>query len=80
MVSVMCDSVDQKLLALPPSAKLVFVVLEEEGPLTQKQIIEKTLLSPRTARYALTLLEEIGRVSEDIHFADARQSIYEITK
>ncbi|RJT07580.1 MarR family transcriptional regulator [Halococcus sp. IIIV-5B] len=76
----MCDDVDQELLDLPPSAKLVFVVLEEEGPLTQKQIIKNTLLSPRTARYALTLLEEIGRVSADIHFADARQSIYETTR
>jgi predicted transcriptional regulator len=74
----MSKEATQKLLDLPPSAKLVFTVLEHEEPLTQKQIAEETLLSPRTVRYALTQLKEIGMISEDIHFADARQSIYEI--
>ncbi|MGN8219657.1 MarR family transcriptional regulator (plasmid) [Halococcus morrhuae DSM 1307] len=69
-------SADQKLLDLPPSAKLVFIVLEHEEPLTQKQIGEETLLPLRTVRYALTQLEEIGEVSESIYFADARQKIY----
>jgi len=64
---------------LPPSAKLVLKVLEYRGSLTQKQIIEESMLSARTVRYALERLEEIGVVTEDIYFADARQSLYEVT-
>jgi predicted transcriptional regulator len=63
---------------LPPSAKLVFKVLEYDGPLTQKQIVEQSMLSARTVRYALERLQEIDAVSEDVYFADARQSLYEI--
>ncbi|QSG03710.1 winged helix-turn-helix domain-containing protein [Natranaeroarchaeum sulfidigenes] len=63
---------------LPPSAKLVFKVLEYDGPLTQKQIVEESMLSARTVRYALERLEDIGIVDEDVYFADARQSLYEI--
>ena len=63
---------------LPPSAKLVFKVLEYNGSLTQKQIVEESMLSARTVRYALERLEDIGVVDEDIYFADARQSLYEI--
>lgn len=63
---------------LPPSAKLVFKVLEYNGSLTQKQIVEESMLSARTVRYALERLEEIDVVTEDIYFADARQSLYEI--
>ncbi|MFC3957424.1 winged helix-turn-helix domain-containing protein [Halovivax cerinus] len=62
----------------PPSAKLVFKVLEYDGPLTQKQIVEESMLSARTVRYALERLEEIGLVDEDIYFADARQSLYRL--
>lgn len=75
----MSDVVNQKLLDLPPSAKLVFRVLEYEGPLTQKQIVEESLLSSRTVRYALIRLKKVETIDEDIHFADARQSIYKIT-
>ncbi|WP_135827820.1 helix-turn-helix transcriptional regulator [Halorussus halobius] len=63
---------------LPPSAKLVFKVLEYKGALTQKQIVEESMLSARTVRYALERLEELGVVEEDIYFADARQNLYEI--
>jgi predicted transcriptional regulator len=63
---------------LPPSAKLVFKVLEYDGPLTQKGIVEESMLSARTVRYALERLDEIGVVEEDVYFADARQNLYEI--
>ena len=36
------------------------------------------MLSARTVRYALERLEEIDAVDEDVYFADARQSLYEI--
>ena len=64
---------------LPPSAKLVYKVLEYNGPLTQKGIVEESMLSARTVRYALERLDDIGVVEEDVYFADARQNLYEIT-
>jgi DNA-binding MarR family transcriptional regulator len=70
---------DSVLEDLPPSAKLVFKVLEYDGPLTQKRIVEETMLSARTVRYALERLEDRGVVEEDIYFADARQSLYQLT-
>lgn len=64
---------------LPPSAKLVYKVLEYNGPLTQKGIVQESMLSARTVRYALERLDEIGVIEEDVYFADARQNLYEIT-
>ena len=64
---------------LPPSAKLVYKVLEYNGGMTQKGIVEESMLSARTVRYALERLEEIDAISEDVYFADARQNLYEIT-
>ncbi|MBP1922314.1 putative transcriptional regulator [Halorubrum alkaliphilum] len=64
---------------LPPSAKLVFKVLEYNGALTQKGIVEESMLSARTVRYALERLEGIDVVDEDVYFADARQSLYKLT-
>ncbi|WP_247002944.1 winged helix-turn-helix transcriptional regulator [Halosolutus gelatinilyticus] len=74
----MVETDGEEIEDLPPSAKLVFKVLEYDGPLTQKQIVEESMLSARTVRYALERLEEIGIVDEDIYFADARQSLYRI--
>lgn len=70
---------EEPLSALPPSAKLVFKVLEYNGGLTQKQIVEESMLSARTVRYALERLGDIGAVEEDVYFADARQNLYELT-
>ncbi|MGM0590359.1 MAG: winged helix-turn-helix transcriptional regulator [Halobacteriota archaeon] len=74
------DGTDEEGLEdLPPSAKLVFKVLEYNGPLTQKGIVEESMLSARTVRYALERLEDIGIVDEDVYFADARQNLYQLT-
>jgi DNA-binding MarR family transcriptional regulator len=70
------DNIDD----LPPSAKLVFKVLEYDGPLTQKGIVEESMLSARTVRYALERLERINVVDEDVYFADARQNLYQLTE
>lgn len=75
----MAGTDDETLDDLPPSAKLVFKVLEYKGTLTQKGIVEESMLSARTVRYALERLEGIGLVEEDVYFADARQNIYELT-
>ncbi len=75
----MSDSDGEQLPDLPPSAKLVYKVLEYNGPMTQKGIVEESMLSARTVRYALERLEDIDIVSEDVYFADARQNLYEIS-
>jgi DNA-binding MarR family transcriptional regulator len=64
---------------MPPSAKLVAKVLEYNGTLTQSQLAEETLLPPRTVRYALSRLEEVGVVDSRFSFADARKRIYTLT-
>ncbi|MEF8831824.1 MAG: winged helix-turn-helix domain-containing protein [Halobacteriales archaeon] len=75
----MAQATQEEIEDMPPSAKLVLKVLEYKGALTQKEIIEESMLSARTVRYALERLEEIGVVEEDFYFADARQNLYEVT-
>ncbi|GGN08562.1 MarR family transcriptional regulator [Halarchaeum nitratireducens] len=70
---------DQTAKRLPPSAKLVLKVLEHEGALTQKDIIERTRLSQRTAREALERLQENDVVEKEMYIPDARQDLYSLT-
>jgi transcription initiation factor IIE alpha subunit len=65
---------------LPPSAKLVYKVLESNGLLTQKDLIRETALPSRTVRYALNRLKEEKFLVERYYFMDARQSLYGLTK
>lgn len=58
------------------STKLVFTVLDEEGPLTQQQIIDRTLLPPRTTRYAVSELKEAALIEEDLYIPDVRKTLY----
>lgn len=76
----MTESDEEEIADLPPSAKLVYKVLEYNGPLTQKGIVQESMLSARTVRYALERLDEIGVIDEDVYFADARQNLYEISE
>lgn len=69
-----------RLSDLPPSAKLVFVTLKRHGSLTQREIREESLLVARTARYALSRLEEEGLVEKEISFKDARQRVYSLSE
>jgi DNA-binding MarR family transcriptional regulator len=64
---------------LPPSAKLVAKVLEYQETLTQSQLAEETLLPPRTVRYALNRLEEVGVVESRFSFSDARKRLYSLS-
>jgi len=61
---------------LPPSAKLVYKVLETNGQLTQKDLIRETSLPSRTVRYALNRLRTEEILIEHYYFTDARQSLY----
>jgi DNA-binding MarR family transcriptional regulator len=68
----------QQLGPLPPSAKLVYKVLESDGRLTQKDLAERTALPPRTVRYAIGRLKEKNLLVERFSFVDARQSLYSL--
>lgn len=63
---------------LPPSAKLVYKALEWNGKLTQKGIVEETMLSARTVRYGLNRLKKAEIVTEEFYIPDARQNIYSL--
>jgi len=71
-------STDDIVQDLPPSAKLVLKVLEYNGGLTQKQIVENSRLSQRTVRDALDRLQEADVVEKDIYIPDARQNLYRL--
>lgn len=64
---------------MPPSAKLVFKVLEYRGQLSQREIIEETMLPARTVRYALSLLMSEGLVKKKLSLRDSRQGLYHVT-
>jgi len=64
---------------VPPSAKLVYKVLEYNGDLTQKEIVERSMLSQRTVRDALARLREVDVVAEEVYIPDARQNLYRLT-
>ncbi|MFB6071468.1 MAG: MarR family transcriptional regulator [Halobacterium sp.] len=70
---------DELVQDLPPSAKLVLKVLEYNGGLTQKQIVENSRLSQRTVRDALDRLQDAGVVEKDIYIPDARQNLYRLS-
>ena len=70
----------EELLSMPPSSKLLLKTLEYEGAMTQKKLVNKTLLPDRTVRLALSHLLKKGYVKRKVSIRDARQKIYEITK
>lgn len=65
-----------RLIDLPPSAKLVYKVLEGDSPLTQSEIADRTRLSKRTTRHALSQLTEERIVDEEVYIPDARKRLY----
>ena len=75
----MTDSLQSTLSELPPSAKLVYKTLEYEGPLTQGQLAEQSLLPARTVRYALSTLEDENVVDEELYIQDARKRLYSLS-
>ena len=63
---------------LPPSSKRIMNLLEEDGEMTHKELVNKSHLAPRTVRYALKKLKENKLVQEKFNFRDARQIIYQL--
>ena len=67
-----------KLKNMPASAKLIYKILATEGNMTQKELINASLLPERTARYALDILIKNNLITSQPHFIDARQTVYVI--
>jgi len=67
-----------KIEGFSPSMKLVLNILENHGPLTQKEITNVTRLPTRTVRYALNRLKHEAILEEREYFQDARQCLYHI--
>ncbi|PWB49654.1 MAG: MarR family transcriptional regulator [Candidatus Methanoperedenaceae archaeon] len=67
-----------KIEGFSPSMKLVLNILENHGPLTQKEITKVTRLPTRTVRYALNRLKQEDILEEREYFQDARQCLYHI--
>ena len=70
------DDEVEDIADLPPSAKLVYKVLEYHGPLTKQELVEETRLAERTTRYAIDRLDEIGALATEPNFDDLRQTLY----
>ena len=72
----MSESEHESVADLPPSAKLVHLVLQENSRMTQSEVTEETQLAGRTVRDALGRLESAGLVTEEICLKDARKRLY----
>ena len=60
----------------PPSAKFIYTLLKYEGRLTQKEIIEMTMLPARTVRSGINFLLKNGLIMKTSSLRDTRQHIY----
>ncbi len=69
----------KEIATLPPSAKLVALVLDRKGTLTQTELAETTLLPQRTVRDAIDRLREVGAIVSRFAFSDARKRLYTLT-
>lgn len=62
---------------LPPSSVLAYHVLAQEGPMTVSDLRETAYLADKTARRALSRLEDVGLVDKRPG-PDARETLYEL--
>ena len=60
----------------PPSAKFLYRLLEDQGPLTERQLIAESGLPERTVRNALTYLSKASLVRRAPSLRDAREAIF----
>lgn len=70
--------VRRSFLALPPSAKFVYVLLKSSRRMSRQDLIDSTFLPPRTVNYGLSRLKALGLIREMEHKDDARERVYEL--
>jgi len=71
------QQVESTLRDKSPSTKLVVYTLKKNHKLTISEINERTLLPPRTVRYALRNLKEVNLVNVETDLSDARKQHYQ---
>ncbi len=67
-------------LSIPRSAKKIFEILNNEGPLTSGDLEKKCSYSDRTIRNALKRLINIGLVRKVANFSDMRTSLFHVCR
>ena len=65
---------------LPTGAKCAYKTLEHEAPLTQSELIDRSYLTDRTAKRALSELEEAGLVNVERPPSDLREKQYRLAE
>jgi DNA-binding MarR family transcriptional regulator len=60
---------------LAPSTRLIIKVLEENGWMTQKEIVDKTNLPPRTVKYAIKQMKSNQILEEKPNWDDLRSKL-----
>lgn len=66
----------KRLVAEPPSAKLVYKVLELDAPLTHGEITDAAVLPSRTVSYALSRLQDAAVIEASPCPQDPRKRNY----
>ncbi|MFW9878435.1 MAG: MarR family transcriptional regulator [Candidatus Thorarchaeota archaeon] len=66
------------LYSLSPSSKFILYLLKQTGPLSQMEILKKSLLPKRTVAYALKKLQDNNFIRKYKDKTDKRISIFEI--
>jgi DNA-binding transcriptional regulator GbsR (MarR family) len=64
--------------SVPLSAKKIYAILSNEGPLTSGDIEKRCKYSDRTIRNALKCLIGIGVVKKIANFSDMRTSLFHL--
>ncbi len=64
----------------PPSAKFLYRLLEDQGALTERQLIAESGLPERTVRNALTYLARASLVRRAPSLRDAREAIFALVE
>jgi DNA-binding MarR family transcriptional regulator len=64
--------------SVPQSAKRIFEILSQDGPLTSGDIEKRCNYSDRTVRNALKKLINIGLVRKVANFTDMRTSLFHV--
>lgn len=76
MAEMKCRAVDAMMPDAPPSIAKVICTLENQAPLTNKQIQDATGLPRRTLYTALKRLQEEGLVEHQVSLRDTRQTYF----
>ena len=61
---------------MPRNRKLIFLEVKRNGPLSQKEIVERTRIAERTVRGHLKKLIEMHFIEERINLSDLRSKLY----